>query len=262
MNLFAKQKLIQLLPPKIYLQIRRRKYIEASKREFEMYQKLRKGKNKKGYSLKPFDEKKSIFVHIPKCAGISINQSIFGCLAGGHTSFDYYLRIFEAECILSYFKFTIARNPWDRLVSAYFFMKKGGLNEIDYEWSRKELSQFSTFDDFVRNWLNEENICKHSHFRPQSHYILDKRGKVELDFIGFIENIKDDFSYIQDCLGLNEKLQESNSSSHRPYTSYYTDETRKIVEQIYKEDIVLLGYEFDNSSLSSQLSVRQKSKRT
>jgi spore maturation protein CgeB len=37
-----------------------------------------------GRSLKSFDEQKCIFVHITKCAGVSVSKSLFGNLGGGH----------------------------------------------------------------------------------------------------------------------------------------------------------------------------------
>lgn len=83
------------------------------------------------YSYKPLDNLKCIFVHIPKTAGISISRSIFGNLGGGHTKIRDYELIFSAKDFNNYFKFTFVRNPWDRIFSAYRFLKNGGINEED-----------------------------------------------------------------------------------------------------------------------------------
>ena len=62
---------------------------------------------------------------------------------------------------------------------------------------------FSTFKDFVMGWLNETNINKHHHFRPQLDFIVDKHRKVTVDFIGYLENIDED---LISKLGVNTKL--------------------------------------------------------
>ena len=62
-----------------------------------------------------FRKLQTIFVHIPKAAGISINKSLFNNLGGGHIPLINYQLIFPKEEFENYFKFTIVRNPWDRL---------------------------------------------------------------------------------------------------------------------------------------------------
>ena len=50
--------------------------------------------------------------------------------------------------------------PWDRLVSAFHYLKKGGSTQEAADWARKELGRFNDFDGFVKGWLNKENIWK------------------------------------------------------------------------------------------------------
>ncbi len=251
-----KQIILNILPKNLYLTLKWLNYKITCKDTFERLQTMRTTVSKKGYSYKSFDDKKAIFIHIPKCAGVSINQAIFGNLAGGHTTLDHYLKIFEPHCINSYFKFTIVRNPWDRLVSAYFFLKKGGFREKDRDWFNDELSSFTDFDDFVKSWVNKQNIWKEDHFRPQYHYMLDKRRKIPLDFVGFLENLNDDFTYITKKIGITCCLHTSNKSKHKNYQDYYNDETKEIIREVYSEDIKMLGYNFDNTNLQKQLIMR------
>ncbi|PTB82515.1 hypothetical protein C9933_01775, partial [Methylophaga nitratireducenticrescens] len=179
-----KNSIIKNLPIPLYLRLKRYHFRIFHNSKYKNFQAQRKKITSDGFSYKPFDDLKAIFVHIPKCAGISINKSLFGNLAGRHTTLDDYIKIFEPKAIENYFKFTIVRNPWDRVVSAYFFLLKGGLNSQDKTFFDQELSGYPDFDSFVRNWLNKENIWKWHHFRPQFHYILDTHNKVSLDFIG------------------------------------------------------------------------------
>lgn len=252
-----KQSLLDKLPKNIYLALKRWDYKRAFPLSFEQRQAMRTTVTENGYSYRGFDDKQAIFIHVPKCAGVSINQTLFGNLGGGHSTLEEYTNIFEPKCINSYFKFTFVRNPWDRVVSAYFFLEKGGFGHKDKNWFKDELSSYSSFSDFVKGWINKENIWKWHHFRPQHHYILDKRRKVSLDFIGYFENIHADFELISQRLGINSLLPASNSSNHKSYMDYYNDETQKIVGETYSEDIELLGYNFDNSSLPTQIIKRQ-----
>ncbi|HTL74630.1 MAG TPA: sulfotransferase family 2 domain-containing protein, partial [bacterium] len=78
-----------------------------------------------------FDQHRCIFVHVPKCAGISLVKSLFGDFDCGHTNLRRYQIMFAPAEFNGYFKFTIVRNPFDRVVSAFLFLKKGGVNEKD-----------------------------------------------------------------------------------------------------------------------------------
>lgn len=246
---------------RVYLEFYYMRYRLYHRRSYLDLQKKRKIATDSGYSLKPFDDKQCIFVHIPKCAGISVCKTLFGNLAGGHTTFNRYITIFEPKYIDNYFTFTIVRNPWDRLLSAFHFLKQGGMNKKDKVFSSKELIAYNEFDEFIKGWLTRENIWKHHHFKPQYHYVLDKRNKVSLKFIAFLENIEEDFAYIGNQLGITDTLPGLNRSQHKSYIDYYNPETKKIVEEVYAEDILLFGYNFDNSNLEKQIQARLNGKK-
>jgi hypothetical protein len=211
-----------------------------------------------GYSLKPYDTHKCIYVRIPKCASRSVSQSLFGNFGGGHQTILEYQLIFSRKEFSTYFKFTLVRNPWDRLVSAYHFLREGGIAKTDMAWADKHLFAYIDFDVFVKTWVNRDTIHSFQHFRPQYEYICGRQGRLLLDFVGYYENLDGDFAYIQDRLGISGKLLFSNKtrSRRRDYRSYYDDDTAQIVSDVYAEDIRILGYNFDNSSLETQLKRR------
>ena len=88
-----------------------------------------------------------------------------------------YSTVFEPATFQSYFKFTFVRNPYDRLVSAFHYLKQGGMNEKDKAFKEQELSSFENFGDFVRNWITSENIWKYptSNHSITSYVIQKKR---------------------------------------------------------------------------------------
>lgn len=239
-----KDTIIKYIPTKVYLNLRWWDFKVTRRQDFLAIQKLRVRETTEWGSYKPFDEKKAIFVHIPKCAGVSVNKALFGNLAGGHTTLDQYINVYEPSLFLDYFKFTIVRNPWDRVVSAYSFLKKGGMNKWDSEFYQREMSGFLTFKDFVMGWLNETNINKHHHFRPQLDFIVDKHRKVTVDFIGYLENIDEDFDFISSKIGVNKKIDRINTVPRDDYMSFYDEESARVIEDIYRNDISKLNYHF------------------
>lgn len=219
--------------------------------------KIRREKNIKKYnpeqSLNPIfqssiavlDYYQCIFIHIPKNAGLSICYTLFGNTGGSHRKIMDYKKIFSPSTFKKYYKFTFVRNPWDRLVSTYFFLKKGGLTEKDKIWADLNISTYSCFEDFVNNWLNEDNISKSLHFQHQYVFLEDENGNLPIDFIGRFENIEKDFLIISEKLGIDRELKKSNSSERNiDYRSYYNDETRRKVLKVYKKDICLFNYNF------------------
>ena len=220
-----------------------------SPRAHKRFQGMRKI-DTEGRSLKSFDEQKCIFVHITKCAGVSVSKSLFGNLGGGHLRIPHYELIFSQREFEEYFKFAFVRNPWDRLVSAFLFLKKGGVNKVDRKWSEQNLSRFEDFHTFVTEWVNPKNVNSWKHFVPQYRFVCEPGNLTpKVDFIGYFEQLGDDFTYIQQRLGINSGLQHLNRTvgSKRDYKEYYTQATKEIVADIYKEDIRIFGYDFENA---------------
>ena len=241
--------------------LRRSVYAKLKHAKFDRLQQKRNYDLDDGYTYKPYDDNRCIFVHIPKAAGQSICRSLFGNLAGGHATLADYQIIFSRREFDSYFKFTFVRNPWDRVFSAYNFLKKGGANEFDRQWAPK-IACYETFDNFIKRGLHTPQMVKKLHFRPQ-HWFLDVpyHSDISVDFVGFFENIVQDFEIIKSRLNLDhdpvlKHVNQSSLNQKLDYRDFYTDETREIVGRFYCQDIKRFGYEFDNSSLPVQLKNR------
>lgn len=243
--------------------VRRLLYARLRSKDFQRMQEARSIVSDAGYSLKPFDQNRCIFVHIPKAAGVSVCRALFDNLAGGHNSIKKYQLVFSKEEFDSYFKFTFVRNPWSRLFSAYNFLKKGGMNDADRSWASANLSSYTSFDDFVMRWLTVSNIEKYTHFMPQYRFLcLPNSDELNVDFLGFFENIQEDFLYVRHRLFLSGNLTLKHDNKTEPndkkidFREFYTNEARDIVSEVYKKDVDLFGYNFDNSSLRTQLTNR------
>jgi len=202
-----------------------------------------------------FDYYKCIFIHIPKTAGLSISKTLFGNYAGTHLDIDHYIATLGRKTVNEYFKFTFVRNPWDRLYSAYNFLKQGGMNEEDMSFEKKYLSHLNSFESFVMNWLDEKNMFLFWHFIPQFHFITSKedRNKVVIDFIGRFENLEADFACVCKVLKIsNRNLGKANinkTHSTPSYVEMYSAEMIEKVERLYKKDISLFNYSFSKNKV-------------
>ncbi|MFC3883543.1 sulfotransferase family 2 domain-containing protein [Bacillus songklensis] len=202
------------------------------------------------------DDNKVIFVHIPKAAGNGIKKSLFGqTISPGHYFAVHYKKE-DSQKFNSYYKFTIVRNPWDRLVSAYFFLKQGGKCAADYEFSQRYLKDFESFRCFVLK-LKDTNFQKRMmrwmHFIPQYKFVFDENDKLAVDYLGKFESIEEDFNYLKNKLQKQSAvLKKENQSKHKPYWEYYDEEMVEIVGEIYREDVERFKYSFPLEKLKKQ----------
>lgn len=209
----------------------------------QQYLRLRKSTGK--YSLAGFDDLRCIYVHIPKAAGISINKALFGNYGGGHKTVRSYRKIFGTKTYKSYFKFTFVRNPYSRLLSAYHFLKDGGFHEKDKKWAMENLSAYNNFNTFVEEWINEENIWKYIHFKPQYFFVTDMNLELDIDFVGKTENIESDFKLICWELNLENKLtiQNKGNKDHTDWINQYSEISLQKIARIYHQDFKLFRYQ-------------------
>ena len=129
-----------------------------------------------------------------------------------------------------YFKFTIERNPFDKLVS-YYFMKK----------SDEKHSCGNSFKEFVLNCKNEVRNF------PKGANIYSLKGEIALDYIGHFETLEKDLDFICKKLGLpnlNLGRKKSGFRPDRDYRKYYDEETKEIVSKHYAKEIEAFGYKF------------------
>jgi hypothetical protein len=240
-------------------QISREHFRRRHPKAFKHIQRLRALITTDGYSLVAPERLKCIFVHVPKTAGISIAQCLFGNSGPGHIPLSTYRLIYSPHDYDSYFKFAFVRNPWDRLVSAFHYLKAGGMNSADQAFANRHLIRFESFESFVVNWVNPHNIQLYCHFQPQLHFISLDGRLPQLDFIGYFETLAVDFDFVRKTLGVAEELPSLNKSDgqKRDYRSQYTERSRRIVAQVYADDIATLGYAFDNSNLQAHNTSRR-----
>ncbi len=215
-----------------------------------------------------------LFVHIPKTGGTSISRVSRGQKIEGHKIIKHAKPSDYAEYFIKrrkVFTFTAVRNPYDRLVSAFWFNVDRGTGQHEYllkgtsveksalskNWIRKGLAKKKElFGEFVRKDLAGILEDKDQLFtQPQSSWFEPEIFKY--DFVVRFER------FATDCERLVRKLRKRKVGylklplQHRregqsrkgkskiiTYHDYYDGETREIVKQLYKKDLKRLRYKF------------------
>lgn len=163
-----------------------------------------------------------------------------------HAIIDEY-QVSESEL----FTFTFVRNPWDRVVSIF----EHQINNcgLDFITGDDKITKFRTFISLVK-WLWEQDLLKYEldgHLRPQTFY-THNNGKQIVDFYGRYENMSEDLKNLSKMCEFNFEnvnIPSINKSNERfsEYKNYYSignGVMKSIVNELYREEIELYGYEF------------------
>lgn len=190
------------------------------------------------YNLTICDAPKFIWFRNAKVA----TRSIFGAIdAAGVklTAVQAFHCYYPPQEYNDYFKFAFVRNPWDRFVSGWL-NKVVKLNALNFDL--KTLAEMQQFDRFVEYYSGLDlDTCDH-HFRRQCR-LIDLN---EVDYIGRLEHFDEDLKEVFRILALPEVTipHKNRSQKQVNYHSYYTDDTRRMIEKMYQKDIRIFGYTF------------------
>lgn len=183
---------------------------------------------------------KFIFIHIPRCAGMSVRKALGEMPVGkknimGDMGTAITLKAFVGKKIWNdSFKFCFVRNPWDRAVSMWKY--------INLKRNRWQQLSFSEFLEQPKDL----NPAERWHSTTQLFHITDENGNIMADFIGRFENLQEDVNRVCEKCGIKKsQLPHMNKTEHKHYTKYYDDKTREIVAKKFKGDIECFGYKFE-----------------
>ena len=187
----------------------------------------------------------SLFIHIPKAAGISFQYGLYNKESSGHISIKSFLNYLGEETFNKVYKFTIVRNPYQRLISAYIYLRKGGRfakNDLEYQ---KIIGEYENFEDFVLNFFQTNQYLDMEHFIPQTNWLVDDNGILRVDYIGYFENIDTEFIKInKQIYGEHSKrVLAKKNITKTPNNLKYNTSMLKIINKVYHKDFELLNYE-------------------
>ena len=203
---------------------------------------------------------KTILVRVPKTASTSISSKLHFINAVSGGMFDQKHKHEGIIDIKNYMnknsfdtcdKISFVRNPFDWLVSYYFYYKslnENGIRDVSD-------SSFEQFIKMIEKWHKEydnfgPNLSQIEHpYQPQYKYLVDENEDLIVDHIGKYEHINEEWDRISEEIGIKDKifyssLSKQNASKHGDYKEYYTNELVDIVKDVYKKDFEMFNYEF------------------
>lgn len=198
-----------------------------------------------------------VFIWLPKTAGTSLHSLIDapmilnlhdlkyrfpnrGTVTFGHMDYAQLVadRYVSSSFNESSYKFAITRNPYARAVSLYFYLNV------------REGQKTPSFREFCVRLMTEGvspiglyNVQGLSQCNPQVRWI----ERVNLDYLGRVETLNEDVNHILERIRLPiSGVPKKNTTKHKDYREYYCDESKRIVEEFYREDFEALDYSYEN----------------
>jgi len=204
-----------------------------------------------------------IFVHIPKTGGTSMAQALEsramaddiligdtpkahrrrgrlkGLEARGrlwkHATLSDIDGLLTPAEIADAFTFTLVRNPWDRMVSYYHWLRG---QSFDHPAVR--LAASHDFGAFLE--APETQIAWAA--QPARHYMTTVDGVERCSLYIRLEHLAEDAAPLWSHLGFQLDVPRVNMSARGAYRRYYSDHQAAIVARIAAEDIARFSYRF------------------
>ncbi|MGJ8662385.1 MAG: sulfotransferase family 2 domain-containing protein [Marinicella sp.] len=184
-----------------------------------------------------YQEPEFIFIHINKTGGSSVEKALN--LPFEHLTALEKIDEVGEETWQQKFTFSFVRNPFDKVFSHYRYRVKTNQTNL----KKNPLS----FSDWVRLSYGEQVPYYYDNprmFMPQCQWLCDQSGSIIVDKVYRFENLSTDFKALSEKFNLKVSLPHLKASKKVDYTPHYDLETRDIVEQRFKQDLLAFNYKF------------------
>ncbi len=195
-----------------------------------------------------FEDRRLAYISTAKVACTSIKTAMmepYGIYKDVHHAWPHIYRGRLKDEHQDFFKFSFARNPFDRLVSGY--------RDKIITWPRQQREEFGSiptnisFAEFVAEVVKRPDCLINGHFQSQ-YAKLYRHGELLVDYLGRFENLAEDWLTIANRFGfapqLPHKMKSKNRKGiHKDYRAYYTEELVHLVYNRFRADVEAFGYQ-------------------
>lgn len=201
-------------------------------------------------------ENKLEFIHIPKTGGTSIEN--LGKKYNIHWGIFNNIYMVEKNIenvnfwhnnLFMYDKnnFTIVRNPYDRIISEFFYRLK--IKWVNYD---NNIEGFKKWLEYIFKEYKKDKNVYDNHILPQTEYVYDKYNNKRIEYVLKLEdNINEqlDNLFKQYNLNIDINMLEHNNTTNKTFGKNDLDQiTLDSIYEFYKRDFELLGYEKINKN--------------
>lgn len=136
-----------------------------------------------------------------------------------------------------FFVFTLVRNPWDRMVSYYHWLRAQ-----TFDHPAVGLAKATDFGTFLRAPLTLASVKA----APYTRYVTDAEGVERADLFIRLEHVDTDLAPLEAHLGFRlAPLAHVNQSNRaRDWRAFYGDSEAEIVAELCQADIKRFAYSF------------------
>ena len=133
---------------------------------------------------------------------------------------------------------TLVRNPWDRAVSYYFWLR-------DQIFAHPAVGLAKSHD--FSGFLNHAHTRTSLNAWPYGAYMRTRTGEERCSGFIRLEHLEEDMAPFEAHLGFPlRRVRRANASDRdRDYRGYYSDADAAILAGLCSEDIARFGYSFD-----------------
>ena len=227
-------------------------------------------------------EHETVFVHIPKCGGQSIEHMFLDdlglswetrsplllrpkdpgekgpprlahLLARDYVGLEY----ISEEQFSRYYKFAVVRNPYGRALSFYNYLRIGParsalLQAVLGPRVARRLTGIRKIglDEFFLDWLPKQfldgdsdgSASKFWFVRPQADYVFDGAGALLVDRLVRLENLGQEIDEVRTQCRLRAELRHVNRSSVAAAQNELMPRHLDSIEELYRDDFEAFGY--------------------
>lgn len=180
-----------------------------------------------------------IFVHVPRVAGTSIAQALYGSRCTRHHSIRYYKTVAPRFWEMAD-SFAVLRDPFDRFASSYAFVRSGGTETCRLsDVFVAQTARLRNVDDYLSFIEDRDDLSLDFVMRPQSWFVCDLKTGAPLVRRLFLYG-RDD-AILSDFLKSHgvDSLAWLNPSMRNPLE--LSARQRRRIEKIYVRDFELVG---------------------
>jgi len=190
--------------------------------------------------------KKCIFIHIPKTGGTSIEQFIkdnnrndIQYLGVRNNRSMHHMTASQLNKELlpfyyqTYYRFSVVRNPYDRLLSEYYWSPV-----IGYKAGFTKSEFLKNVVHIIKNKLYYTNIY-YDHYIPQYQFLYEN-NKLQVHQLFKFEDMKWIASYLSKKLNIHSEFPCFNKTEIEKEN--WTESEKKIIYYMYQEDFKRFSY--------------------